>query len=272
MSAATEVLVKAVAPKASAPTPQKVWAARAAGYATALGFWWVLSTYVVNPVTLPPPQAVLGRMVELAAGGQLVTHFTATLTTATISLALLFVLGAGIGILMGVNAWFEAAFRNWLTMMMSIPGILVVLIVLLVMGLNPVGPIVAVVLTNFAFVTVNVWEGVSAIPTELTDMARAFGVSRRRILTGVVVPALAPFLFTALTYAFALSWKITMLAELFGSTKGMGYMFRLSFNLFSVTSLLAWALWSFVLFMFLERGVLHRMELRFFRWRTESYR
>ena len=100
---------------------------------------------------------------------------------------------------------------------------------------------------------------------------------RSLILTGLLLGilfclALAPFLFTALTYAFALSWKITMLAELFGSTKGMGYMFRLSFNLFSVTSLLAWAVWSFVLFMLLERGVLHRMELHFFRWRTESYR
>jgi len=244
--------------------------ARLAGYVSVVVVWQGLSTFLVNPAILPPPLKIAARMVEIARN-ELLTHFSATLLKAVISLVILYVLGAVVGILMGVSPWAEAFFRNWVTLMMSLPGILIVLVVILVFGLNTVGPIVAVVLVVFPFVTVNLWEGVKAVPHDLVEMARAFGASRRKILRHVVLPALAPFMFTALTYAFALTWKIAMLTELFGSTSGMGYMFRLSFALFSVTSLLAWAMWSFLLFMFLERVILQRQIARFFRWRTGTY-
>lgn len=245
-------------------------ALRLLSYVAILVAWQLLSTFVAGHI-LPPPLTVAASMFEIARSGELVRHFSSTLVRALLSLGILYVLGVAVGIVMGLSRWWEAFFRNWVTLVLSMPGILVVLIVLLVFGLNPVGPIVAIVLVNFAFVTVQVWEGVKSLPDDLMAMSTAFQVPRPRVLRQVVVPALAPFLFTALTYGFALTWKITMLTELFGSSSGVGYMFRVNFGLFSVAGLLAWALWSFGLFLFLERVVLQRQAARFFRWRAASF-
>jgi NitT/TauT family transport system permease protein len=247
-----------------------VFALHLLGYATIIVIWRYAASISERNI-LPAPGDVLDKMIAIAEGGELWFHFSSTVERAMISLAVLYVLGAAIGILMGLSDWWEAFFRSWVTLILSLPGIVVILTILLVMGLHPLGPLVAIVLVNFPFVTVQVWEGVRSLPRELTDMATAFNVPRWQILRHVVIPALAPFLFTALTYGFALTWKITMLTELFGSSSGVGYMFRLNFGLFSVSGLLAWALWSFALFLFLE-WLLRLQAKRFFRWRQESFR
>lgn len=268
----------AVAARASsgAPGRRRRWLPATAGMRTLsyvlLLVGWQLASLGLSKTILPGPVLVGERMVDIVTSGDLLQHFSTTLQRALISLAILYVLGAAIGILMGLSPWWEAFFRSWVTLILSLPGIIVVLMVLLAFGLHPAGPIVAIVLVNFAFVTVQVWEGVKALPRDLSDMAAAFGVGRARVIRHVVVPALAPFLFTALSYGFALTWKITMLTELFGSSNGVGYMFRLNFALFSVSGLLAWAFWSFGLFLFLERVILQRQSDRFFRWRSASFR
>ena len=58
------------------------------------------------------------------------------------------------------------------------------------------GPIVAIVLTSFPHVTVNVVEGVRAIPRDLTDMARRTACPADAA-PDIILPAFAPFLFTA---------------------------------------------------------------------------
>jgi NitT/TauT family transport system permease protein len=239
-------------------------------YATIIAVWQYFAATSDRNI-LPTPRAVLDRMIAIADSGELWFHFSSTVERALISLAILYVLGTVIGIAMGLSDWWEAFFRSWVTLILSLPGIVVVLSILLVMGLHPLGPILAIVTVNFPFVTVQVWEGVRSLPRDLVDMATAFGVSRTAVLRHVVIPALAPFLFTALSYGFALTWKITMLTELFGSSSGVGYMFRLNFGLFSVEGLLAWAIWSFALFLFLE-WLLRVQAKRFFRWRQESFR
>ena len=50
----------------------------------------------------------------------------------------------------------------------------------LAFGFGNLGPTVTVVLTGIPFVIINVREGVRNAPSDLYDMARAFGVSRQQ--------------------------------------------------------------------------------------------
>jgi NitT/TauT family transport system permease protein len=247
------------------------WFYRLLGYAAVLGAWQLASGRLVAPHLLPSPSSIIGEMVEFTGNGLLVTHFTASFQRIGISLFLVFVLGGLVGIAMGLSRFFENAFRDVLSVMLSIPGLVFVLMFLIIFGLDPRGPIVAIVVTNFAFVAVQVWEGVRSVPTDLIGMASAFQVSRGRMLRKVVLPAIAPFLFTALTYTFALTWKLSMLTELFGGNAGVGFMMRYEFSTFSMRGMLAWALAFFIVAIILERAVFNQMARRFFRWRVESY-
>lgn len=244
---------------------------RIASYVAVLACWQFVAMYFDSANTLPTPTSLASRIWEILTSQEVLTQFGHTLERAIVSLIVLYVLGVAIGILMGLSAWWEGFFRIWIVAITNLPGLLIVLMVLAVSGLSSVGPYVAVILTVFGFVTLQVWEGVKSVPQDLLAMARAFNVPRVKTLRQVFVPALAPFLFTAFIYAFTLTWKITMLTELFGASNGVGYMFRLNFSEYDVAGVMAWAVIAFVFFTLIERLVLQRMVNRFFRWRADAF-
>ena len=245
---------------------------RVLGYVTLLGGWQFLSTYVVASHILPSPVTISGEMGRVIAEGQFLTHFGATVQRTFISLPLVFVVGAAVGLAMGLSRWWEAFFRDFITVLLSIPGLILVLLAILLMGLSPWGPILAILVTNFAFVTVQVWEGVKDLPRDLLDMAAAFGVNSRTRMRHIVLPALAPYLFTAFTYAFTLTWKLAMVTELFGASQGVGFRMRAEFWEFNVAGMLAWALLLFIIAVAFEKLVLKRVEGHVLRWREATFR
>ncbi len=245
------------------------WIWRAAGYVFFIGIWQFSSSYLVEDFILPPPLTILETMQEIVTSGLLLKHFGATLEKIAIGFSLAFIMGAFVGILMAMNRWWEAFFSDWVLMLMTTPGLIFVLVSTMIFGLSYIGPVLAVVVTGFPYVAVNLVEGVKAAPKDLTDMARSYNVSRARLIRDVIIPFLAPFIFTAIRYGFSVSWKVATLAEVIGGNEGIGFMMRREFQLFSMAGLLSWILLFFVLALFLERVVLQRQIDRFFRWRPE---
>jgi NitT/TauT family transport system permease protein len=195
----------------------------------------------------------------------------ATLNHLAIGFTIAFFLGTAIGIAMGRSPYWDGFFRDYVMLTLTTPGLVFALICVMIFGLLDIGPIVAIVLTSFAHVTVNVVEGVRAIPRELMDMATAYGVDRRTRIRNIVLPAVAPFLFVAVRYGFAIAWKITALTELFGQTDGVGIQIRVEFLFFDIAGVLAWAFFLVGFALVMERVVLQRLERRFFRWRPKAF-
>jgi NitT/TauT family transport system permease protein len=150
---------------------------------------------------------------------------------------------------------------------LTAPGLIWALIAAIIFGNRAIGPWIAIILTTFALVTVNVSEGVRSLPKDLLDMGRAFKVSRMDTQRHVVIPHLAPFLFTGLRFGFSIAWKVTVLTEVFSSSEGIGFEMRTSSQIFRVDEFLTWILAFFFFALFLEKVVLQAFERRFFRWR-----
>lgn len=244
---------------------------RIAAYAVLLLGWQALSTFVFPPYVLPSPLLVVQEMADIITTGQFATHILATLGRLSIGFAIAFAAGAAIGIAMGRSAYWREFFGDYTMLTLTTPGLVFALISAMFFGLSPLGPVVAIVLTAMPHVTVNVYEGVRAIPRELLDMAKVYEVDRSARLRNVLVPAVAPYLFTAARYGFAIAWKITALTELFGSSSGVGFQIRTEFLLFSMRGVLAWTLFLVGFAIFMERIVLMRIERRFFRWRRQAF-
>jgi NitT/TauT family transport system permease protein len=243
------------------------WLPRFLGYVLVLAVWQFASGRLVDAFTLPSPTTMLEEVWEIIDTGQLWRHFGATLRKIAIGTFLAFVVGLTIGVLMA-RPWADAFFRHSVVGVLNTPGLVFVLVATMIFGFNPLGPITAIVVTSFPFVTVNIAEGVKAIPKDLLDMSRAFRVAEVRRLRQVVIPFLAPYTFAALRYAFSIAWKIATLTELFGSSSGVGFMIRREFELFSMAGLLAW-IFLFCAFALLLEALLQHGMRRYFRWRPE---
>jgi NitT/TauT family transport system permease protein len=244
------------------------WFWRIMGYVTVLGIWQYASGRWMRAELLPSPTRVLTTFGEIWSEGQMPAAFQATLTRIAMGFAISFVVGLAVGILMQ-NRWLEGFFKDAVLIGITTPGLIWALITAIVFGNRSAGPLIAVVLTTFALVTVNVHEGIKALPKDLIDMSKAFQVGVVRRNRHIVIPHLAPYIFTGVRFGFSIAWKIVVLTEVFASSTGIGFEMRVAQQLFQLDVFLTWILAFYVLALFLEKVVLEQIERRFFRWRRE---
>ena len=246
---------------------QQRWIWRIAGYVFFL-IAWEIASRIIGENLLPGPIRIVETIPQLIESGRFFSSFAATLTRIGIGFGLAFIIGIVIGVLTQ-SPWWNGFFRDAVTISLVSPSLIWALTGLVIWGFEPQGWIFAIVLTTFAVVTVNVAEGIRALPKDLIDMSRAFGVNNWRRQREIVVPFLAPFIFTALRFGFSVGWKVTVLTEVFSSNEGIGFEMRVAQQLFRMDELLAWAISFFIFALILEKLVLQRSERRFFRWRQE---
>ena len=246
---------------------QQRWIWRIAGYVFFL-IAWEIASRIIGENLLPGPIRIAETIPQLIESGRFFSSFAATLTRIGIGFGLAFLLGIVIGVLTQ-SPWWNGFFKDAVTISLVSPSLIWALTGLVIWGFEPQGWIFAIVLTTFALVTVNVAEGIRALPKDLIDMSRAFGVNNWRRQREIVVPFLAPFIFTALRFGFSVGWKVTVLTEVFSSNEGIGFEMRVAQQLFRMDELLAWAISFFIFALILEKLVLQRSERKFFRWRQE---
>ena len=243
-----------------------IWFWRIMGYVTVLGVWQYASGRWMREELLPSPTKVLSTFREIWAEGDMPSAFQATLSRIAVGFALSFVVGLAVGILMQ-NRWLEGFFKDAVLIGITTPGLIWALITAIIFGNRMAGPLIAVVLTTFALITVNVHEGIKALPKDLIDMSKAFRVGVVKRNRQIVIPHLAPYIFTGVRFGFSIAWKIVVLTEVFASSTGIGFEMRVAQQLFQLDVFLTWILAFYLLALFLEKVVLEQIERRFFRWR-----
>jgi len=239
---------------------------------------WLVAIEIVTAVwpfavdVLPRPSQVFSFMWDELTGDTLAPYnlyetFGISLKRLGIGMAIAMGIGTVIGLAMGLSKSVNAFFNDWVVAILAMPNLAWALFCSLAFGFGDVGPIVTVVLTGIPFVIINVREGVRNAPTDLYDMARAFGVSRSDSIRHVLLPSLMPFMFAAGRYAFALGWKGLVVAEVFGGEDGAGWTIKFWYDAHRAHGVIGYALF-FVLFALLfEKFLLDRLSAYFFRWR-----
>ncbi len=241
---------------------------RMSGYILFLTIWQVYSQTRDDTDTLPGPIEVVQAAWDIWSNGLVLSSFGNTLIRLGIGVFLSFVVGSIIGILLQ-NKWFDGFFKDAVTIGLTTPSIVWVLVLVLIFGSNPTGAYLAILFTTFALVTVNLAEGVRSLPKDTIDMAKAFKVSLFDRNRHIVLPHLAPFLFNGFRFGFSIGWKVTLLTELFGASDGVGFQLRLARDLFRMDEVLAWILMFFFFALFVERVLLQQFERHVFRWRKD---
>ena len=228
--------------------------------------WQALSSLDVLAL-LPSPWRVVEVMWRLVITGAFFQQLAFSLIRIATGFVIAVLLGTAIGILMGSRRFWDSFFKDIVTLMLSLPGMVYALLCVVVFGLGMTGPIVAIVAGTYPYITTSVREGVRNINKELLDMCRAFRVQRGKMVSRVILPSLLPYFLAAVRIGFTIAWKISVLTEVFGATNGIGYMIRASFQAFAVREVIGWALLFSSVMLTIEYGILRPAEKYFARWR-----
>jgi NitT/TauT family transport system permease protein len=219
------------------------------------------------PTFLPSPAELLTRVGSIFSNPSAYLVVGKTLERVLAGLILSMLIGAAIGLVMGLRRAVASFFDSWIMVLLTFPAISWAFLSVLWFGISDIAPIFTILLIVFPYVTMNVWEGTKAMDKELTDMAMVFRANRFLLLRKVLIPQLMPYIFSSLRISFALSWKIALVSEAFGVGRGVGKELMYWFQGIRADMMLAWGVSFMLLMVFIDLAVLRPWEKRAFSWR-----
>lgn len=184
--------------------------------ATAGLFWlavWQLAAWRINsPLFLPGPLAVAGRLGQLVQ--TLLFWQTAGLTLCRVLLGMLWgtVLGVVLACLACASRWLDAILSPAVRVVRATPVASFILLVFLWTDRGQV-PVIIAALMVLPVVWGNVVRGIRECDPKLLEFAKAYRFSRFKTARLVLLPAVKPYFFSAVTTSMGLAWKSGVAAE-----------------------------------------------------------
>lgn len=239
-----------------------------ASVAAALAIWWPL-TFVFAPF-LPTPWRVATSFVDAFVSGDIFAHMAISLRRVLFAWLLSTVLGVLIGIWMGRSRLTEAFLSPWVMVGLALPGPVIILFSVLLLGVQESSRLVALTVAVTPFVVNIVHQGVRAVDPGLEEMAKVYHWTRQTWMRDLLLPQIAGPIFAANRFAFAFSWKIVLIVEALTTSEGIGGQLGFFFKLLRPDKVVAWTLVFTVIMTLVDQYVFRRTEKKIFAWRVTT--
>ena len=205
-----------------------------------LAIWeFVAQAGWVNPLVIPPFSKILSSFISLVASGQIPWQILASLKRSALGYLLAAAVFIPLGILMGLFDAFHRALEVIIEMLRPIPPPVVIPVAMLFFGLEDEMKIFVIFFSCAWPILLNTLDGVRAIDGVLLNTAKTFGLSPRRIIWQVILPASSPQIMTGLRVSLPIMLILVVISEMVGSTDGIGYFILDAQRRFRVTQMYA---------------------------------
>jgi ABC-type nitrate/sulfonate/bicarbonate transport system permease component len=127
------------------------------------------------------------------------------------------------GLVIGQSERLHLATRGLLTYARAIPQLAFVPVLILALGIGAAPKIFAIALGTLWPVLLNTIQGVRGISPAVGETTRAYRIPPSLRLRKVILPGASPQIFAGARVALAIAIIVTVVSEMYGSTKGIGF-------------------------------------------------
>jgi len=235
--------------------------------------WWVMSLFF-PPTLIPKPWETFGEVAAIVTTGHFFVEMGSTLRRVLVGFGIAMVVSIPLGILMGTLRSLESFFEPLVILGLTMPGLIWAVLMIMFFGLTETSAYAAVAVTIFPMLAISIWQGAKSIDKDLIDMSNVFHASAWSKVIDVILPQLVSHILAAIRYGLGLAWKVVVVVEMFGFSNGVGYQVVRGFNVFSMKTVLAWAITFLVVMIVIEFGFIGWLERSVTRWRprVEAWR
>jgi ABC-type nitrate/sulfonate/bicarbonate transport system permease component len=237
--------------------------------AITIAIWQALwATGKISPLFLSGPSAIVKQFRYGLTQGMLLDDMRYSGTNFAIGFALALVGGVTLGIVIGWYRRVRLVFDPFLSALYATPRIAMVPMIIIWFGVGIWSKIFIVFISAFFPILVNTVGGVRNMDRDLLRAARAFCASDWQIFTTLALPGAVPFILTGVRQGVALGLIGVVVGEMFGGSRGIGFMVAYGGQTFATDVLFVGVL--IVAFSgILLTWVAERLERHFSRWRPE---
>ncbi|AWP27235.1 ABC transporter permease [Paenibacillus sp. Cedars] len=224
----------------------------------------------LNPILLPTPLAIWNELVHLTSTGELIQHLGISSWRALLGFLLGGSLGLAAGIWVGFSYKAERLVDPSLQMLRTLPHLAIAPLFILWFGFGETSKILLIAKGSFFPLYVNTFLGIRSVDNRLFDVARVLQFSRWDLIRRLIVPASLPNIFLGIRLSIGVAWLGLVVAELMGSSSGIGYIIN-DARSFSWTTVVFVGIIVFALVGKLSDSLVKWLECRLLRWQ-DSYK
>ncbi|MGH2417838.1 MAG: ABC transporter permease, partial [Candidatus Limnocylindria bacterium] len=250
------------------------WTSGAGPTAIALGvgiaFWEIVGQFSGFRF-FPPFSAVVARLIELIAAGEIIEPLMGSLRNLAIGFSIAVVVGITVGLLMGAYKRIETALDIYVYALLTAPSLVFAPIMFSIFGLGP-EPIIGVIIIYTIFIIIiNTSSAVQSVPRPLIEMGRSYCGSDWQIFRRIILPSSMPMIMAGLRLAGARAVEGMVNGELFIAAVGLGAVIARAGNRFDATTVLAVLLLTLFIAFIVVRVIMY-IDRRTTSWLPETQR
>jgi ABC-type nitrate/sulfonate/bicarbonate transport system permease component len=228
---------------------------------------WEVAARRYGAYVLPSPASVVRGLGAIVQSGELWKHAGASLYRIAVGFG-----GAlALAVLMGLASflWGSARIvvRDLVTVLNSTSVFVWIVVSLIWFGLSDLAPIFTTFMITLPVVGANVVEGVESVDRRLLEMGQVYRLSGWEKFRAIVIPSTIPHLVAGMKVGFGLALKVSVVAEIFGVTSGIGYVMNYSREILATQMVFAWAIVMIVIMLVTDKLVFESLTRRLDRWR-----
>ena len=228
---------------------------------------WEVVSRRYGAYVLPSPWAVVQGLVAVVATGEVWTHAGASLYRIAIG----FGGGLVVAVLMGLASFLWRPARivveDVVTVLNSTSVFVWIVVSLIWFGLTNLAPIFTTFMITLPVMGANVVEGVASVDRRLLEMGQVYRLSGWEKFRSIVIPSTVPHLVAGMKVGFGLALKVSVVAEIFGVTSGIGYIMNYSRETLATQMVFVWALVMIAIMLVADKLVFESLTRRLARWR-----
>ncbi len=217
--------------------------------------WHFASDRLVPDFWISNPLAVLAALGRLWNEMGLGYSIVATMGEALAGFALGAAVGIGIGLLFGANRTIARILDPYLVGFNSLPRVALIPLFILWFGIGFQTKVVFTSTLVFFPIFMNTLSGARNVNTDLMDVLKVMGASRLDTIRKVLIPSALVWVFAGLHISVPYALIGAVVAEMFTSNVGLGYLISDTANKFDTAGLFATLVVTTALGLLLSAGV-----------------
>jgi len=206
---------------------------------------WQALHFVVGETALPRPVPTLAYLARLVTTARFAENAAATATAFAVALILAYGIGLAIGVWMGAHRLSGAVGEPILVALYSLPKITLYPVILLIFGLGISGKMAFGALHGVLPVALLTMAAIRNISPVYLKTARSLKLSRWQTIMTVLFPATLPEVVSGLRIGLTVTLLGVLLAEMFASKQGLGFLIMNAMSLLQTEEMIAVAVLLF---------------------------
>jgi NitT/TauT family transport system permease protein len=216
---------------------------------------------------MPSPRAVVQGLVQVVLSGEVWTHAGASLSRIAVGFGGALVVALVLGLASFLWRPARIAVADVVTVLNSTSVFVWIVVSLVWFGLSNMAPIFTTFMITLPVMASNVVEGVASVDRRLLEMGQVYRLSGWDRFRSIVIPSTVPHLVAGMKVGFGLALKVSVVAEIFGVTRGIGYVMNYSREILATQMVFAWALVMVAIMLVTDKLLFDALTRRLERWR-----